>query len=113
MTIFVSEHLVRLLIEQNELEIMRLGQPPLDPEKREEWRIARGRLLQELDKFRRHLRGELLLCDHCGKSDGIVHPVDIAWPGGRQWHGWLHRHCWDAMLERLERRAANENQEER
>jgi hypothetical protein len=41
-------------------------------------------------------------CAECGDADGIVQHVDIAWPGGRHWEGWLHPECETVHIARLE-----------
>lgn len=41
-------------------------------------------------------------CDECGDTDGVIRHIDIAWPGGRHWEGWLHPECEAVKLARFE-----------
>ena len=49
-----------------------------------------------------HLYEDRPICAECGGEDGIVHHVDIAWPGGRHVELWLHPECEIECIKRLE-----------
>jgi len=44
-------------------------------------------------------------CDECCDDDGVVQWVEIAWPGGRRWSGWLHPECEAVHVARLDKEA--------
>lgn len=42
-------------------------------------------------------------CAECGRLDGRIQHVDIAWPLGQHFELWLHPQCEAECIERLER----------
>jgi len=42
-------------------------------------------------------------CIECGETTGWIQHVDVAWPGGKHWEGWLHPDCEAEALERIEK----------
>jgi hypothetical protein len=51
---------------------------------------------------------EEVICAACGRTDGRIQHVDIAWPVGQRWQGmhwsgWLHPGCEAAYVASLEK----------
>ena len=50
-------------------------------------------------------------CEECGCLDGVIRQVDIAWPNGQTFTGFLHAECELAFIERFERKQMASDQQ--